>query len=204
MCQVLFWMSLYFSTVAQEFTVALAVGRVVSILAPFWHRNLDKAVTARCFAWTILIVLLFLPLPEIFAREFKKDHMTCGYKTGEPSALITVYSIGTKFLLSVSVLVFSNFVTESAESAASQNSDKQRLSNETNLILMMIETTCSFIILLLAFIATRRVGALFGEASDVFFRSLGRVPLILNNSLNVLFYSSTPMFRKALVKTLSR
>ncbi len=202
-------MSLCFTVGAQQFTVALAVDRVVSILVPFWHRNLNKARAATRIGVTISVAQMFLPLPEIAFRVFDQDTKSCDYKGGRMPTFSAVFSMVTRFILPVGLMIFSNIVfvwalknrqRKNRQREGRQGQESQKRSNETNFILMMLISTCSFLALLMFFLATIRMSIVYENAISDFFRSLGRVSLILNSSLNVVYYSSTKMFRNALIK----
>ena len=119
------------------------------------------------------------------------------------------------------MLLFSNVVFEWAlktrperkqsepNSELRRNSENNGLQNEKNYILMLKVTTCAFVLLqFMSFAlyseAVRRNGLGLKDGSGGFFWALARLPSIVNSSLNVVFYSSSAMFRKALKKYLAK
>ncbi len=207
------WVSLSLSTAVYYHTVALAVDRVVAILAPFWHRSLNKALTARRISLVTSIGAFLLTAVAIPITQWNQETKSCSYKPNSPPYYISVYMLIVLVIIPMVLLVFANAVFMWAlkkrpsagqninSTEAGRSREKERRKNDNNYVLMMVVTTCAFIVLRLCGLgfeveAVRRSG--LNNGGGEFFWALGRLCIILNSSLNLIFYSSSEMFRKAL------
>ncbi len=218
-CRILVWISLALSACVHHHTTALAVDRVVAILAPFWHRNLNKAVTAKRISLTISVAAFILTSAEMPFREMDEKLKICVYNPSPPPLYFTIYMLSAISYVPIVLLLFSNCIfiwalkerpsknPSSSNTEAANAREMQRRSNERNYTLMIIATTCAFIgfqFLSFGLFTESASRNKLGDGSAAFFRTLARLPIILNSSLNVAFYSSNPMFRKALKTSLKR
>ncbi len=197
-------------------TVALAVDRVLAILAPFWHRNLNKSEIAKRISVAISISAVVLTVAETPFRKFDREINICVYNPSPPPLYFSIYILSVMLYIPIIILLFSNGIFVWAlKRRRGKTVDKgktrenQRRSNDTNYILMLLVTTCAFIVFQFVSFGLynesarrNRMGLADGSAS--FFVAMGRLPIILNSSLNIVFYSSSPMFRKALKGSLAR
>ncbi len=209
-CKVLVWTSLAFSACVYYHTVALAVDRVVAILAPFWHRALNKVPTARRISVAISLGAFVLTSAELPFRRMDDELKVCAYEPSPPPLYFKIYIMSVMSYVPIIMLLFSNVIfiwalkQRRARRASSQNTTAraiQRHSNETSFTVMIIVTTCAFIALQFISFALFTESASrkpLNDGSADFFRTLARFPIVLNSSLNVVFYSSSKMFRKAL------
>ncbi len=220
-CKLLLWMSLSFSAAVNLFTVALALDRVIAVLFPFWHRELNKLRAARRTALCVTAVILAIPISEVPARQFDHVTSTCSFKEGHPAAAILAFLVVIMFVFPLGTLILSNIIfvwalkkrtsRQPNRNPSSNNVERenQRRKNEMNYIVMMLVTTCCFIVLQVAsralfFESSRRELSGLDDASSHFFASIGRLLLIANSSFNIFFYSTTSMFRKAFKEKLSK
>ncbi len=219
MCKVLLWLSLALTSGVHYHTVVMAVDRAVAILVPFWHRTLNKSVTARRVSSITSVGSFIASLVVIPYSEWNATIAKCSYKPNSPPFYILIYILVVVSLFPIVVIIISNIVFAwalikrpprargTANTEAARVREMERRRNNANYVIMMLVTTCSFVILqLVGFVldveAARRIEMQLEDGSVEFFRALARVPIILNSSLNIVFYSSTSMFRKALRGTL--
>ena len=216
------WLTVAVPASVYYHTVALAVDRVVAILAPIRHRNLNKLTTARRMSLVNTLGAFTLTTVEFPFRVMDTQRNKCAYSMNPLPVYFSVYLTSILFLFPLLTLLISNAVfvralkkrstgratTPSMDPAANAR-EAQRRSNERNYIRMMVVTTCAFILLRILTIglfneAARRSRLRLQDGSPQFVRTVARFPTIFISSLNVVFYSSSPMFRTALKQSLKK
>ncbi len=217
-CKVLLWLSTWFTLSAYYHILALAVDRVVAILAPFWHRSLNKRKVARAISATVTVAACLFTLPDIPLIVMSEATTSCGYDRARRTENHVLYQFVLLVYTPIGVLTVSNVVfiwalilrarkrrSTNQTDTTNRERENERSANERNYIAMLLAATCSFVVFQLLSVFSLRYArslALQGvkDGRVELFRNLGRLASILKSSVNILFYSSNAMFRKALVK----
>ena len=145
-----------FSAAVNLYTVALAVDRVLALLIPFWHRDLNKAKLAGRLSVAITTAALAIPLSEIQVRVYDPSTSTCSFKPGHPTFGVVVFLIAIMFVFPIGALVISNIIfvwalrkrvkpsqPNQTLSDVARSQENQRRHNEDNFVLMLLVTTRS-------------------------------------------------------------
>ena len=200
----------------------MAVDRVLAILAPFWHRALNKAVVARRIGIFISIAALPHALFTTPITGWRATTNTCSFQESILAFYLSIYMLVVMSLIPMAVTILSNVIfawalkkrpmrgpANNTRTDTGRVRERERRTNDSNYIIIIAATTCCFI--LLQFLtfgfeieSARRVASGLEDGSDQFFLTLSRLPIVLNSSMNVVFYSSSSMFRKALLSSLKK
>ncbi len=213
---------------AAYLVLALAVDRVLAIVRPFWHRQLKFSLFARKIVLGIVSAAIVIALPSLYIAQPNESDTTCARRRSVP--VIAVVQTAIVILIPAAALIGSNVMfvrrlarrkksktvargpVKSAARLASHmvtTQKSKKFANEQNYLKLLLLTTCSYLSLSLATVALSRIGWLYysqqheqDDESKEALWDLVNVPVVVNSSVNFIFYyASGPMFREAVKKT---